>query len=211
MFKKNINFIVILLFIPFLFGFSLFEKNSGEVEDGNSYFKNGKYDKAIEKFQEALEKLKQNPSIYYHIGNSLYKKEQYSEAKDSYIKSLASDDKKLRDNALYNLGNSFFKMQDYKQALDYYKKYAKNSPTDKDVKKNIEITLKMLEQQNQNKNNKDGQKEENQEQNKDQQEQNKDQKEQNKDQKEQNKDQKEQNKDQQEQNKDQQEQNKDQQ
>ena len=42
--------------------------------DGDKYFENRQWDKAVDEYEESLSKNKNQPEIYFKLGNAYYKK-----------------------------------------------------------------------------------------------------------------------------------------
>lgn len=77
---KRIHYI--LLFISYL-GFS-----QGVFERGNTYYKNGNYDKAIQAYESILKSKKHSAELYFNLANAYYKKQNVAEAIYYYEKAL---------------------------------------------------------------------------------------------------------------------------
>ena len=165
-------------------------------EAGNEAYANNDYAAAVEKYQEAATADPELAAPLYNTANALYRQEAYDQVPAALQVAMAHADETLTQQSHYNLGNSLFKAEDYEGAVEAYKEALRFDPQDLDAKVNLELTLKQLQQ--------DQQEQQDQEQNQDQQdEQNQDQQQENQDQQEQ--DQQEQNQDQQQEHQDQQE------
>ena len=123
------------------------------IRQGNNKFEEGAYQQAEIEYRKALEK---DPGSYradYNLGNALYKQQQYDAAVSKYT-SLAKNEKDRQklNRYFYNLGNAFFEGKKYKESAEAYKNALRNDPGDMNAKHNLQLALKMLNQNNQQKN-----------------------------------------------------------
>ncbi|AKP70091.1 tetratricopeptide tpr_1 repeat-containing protein [Riemerella anatipestifer] len=120
---------------------------------GNREYDSKNYDKASSYFLEAIKK-KQDFGGYYNLGNTLYKREMYSEAKAEYQKALSlAKTKEDKMAALYNLGNAEMKAQNYDKAAEFYKKALQQDPYNESIRKNYNISKLKQKEKNQSKSN----------------------------------------------------------
>lgn len=131
------------------------------VRKGNNDYKDGNYQQAEVEYRKALEG---NPASYkadFNLGNALYKQKQYDAAAAKYagLAEKESDRQKL-GRYYYNLGNALFEKKSYQESIEAYKNALRNMPGDLDAKHNLQLALRMLneqqqqqQQQQQNKNN----------------------------------------------------------
>lgn len=166
------------------------------ITSGNNLYLEGKYFEALGEYQKALAANPQSAEARYNSGLSRVRlaskasdnKEEAEEvlkqavADLTAVAGLTSQKPMLASKANYNLGNLSFNSEDYQNALNFYKQALRLNPADDDARRNLRITQKRLQQnqdkkQDQNKDqNQDQNKDQNQDQNKDQnQDQNKDQ------------------------------------
>lgn len=126
--------------------------DAGKVKSGNMYFDAGEYDKAktlyFESLGDTLKLPKNFHGVFYNQGNASFMQDKFEEAVGYYQKSY-SEDSTLTERMLYNRGNALLHagnvgaaVESYLQALDY-------SPNDEDVMYNLELALRLLEQQKQ--------------------------------------------------------------
>lgn len=156
------------------------------ITAGNTLYKEGKISQAAKEYEKALSANPESREARFNLGLSQIKlsakagndttqmqklRQSASENLLSVGRNAAIDKPALASRAFYNLGNMAFNSGDYQQALDLYKQSLRLNPDDDDARRNLRITQKKLNNQDQNKDNK---------QNKDQDKQNEDQ--QNKDQ-----------------------------
>lgn len=136
------------------------------VKTGNSLVEKNEYEEARKNYEKAL-KLKENPEIRKNIMKSFYLEKKYDKVLESDI-----EDGFLKGNSYVFIedNNSQQKnIENYQKALEEYK-LAMKSSQDINIKKNYELTLKKIEdlqqQQNSQNNSKDKNNSENKEQNK---------------------------------------------
>ena len=129
------------------------------MRKGNRNYNKGRYNEAVEHYNEALKVAPAQFEATYNLGNALYKAEMFDRAEQTMTKaaadSLRTDEE--RAEAYYNLGNAQFKQQKYKEALESYKQSLRLNPSDMEAKYNYAYTKRLLEenqnQQNQNQQN----------------------------------------------------------
>lgn len=110
------------------------------VYEGNKAFDDKKYDASSSKFLEAAKLNEKDFTAHYNLGNSLYKKKMYEDAKAEFHKAEAiAKNKNDKAAAQYNLGNSLMQTDKNEDAAEYYKKALKNDPYNESIRKNYEI------------------------------------------------------------------------
>ena len=146
---------ILMIFILSLFvSSSVYAETARDlVEQGNSLYSQGNFNKAIEKYDEALTDEPQVLEPKFNKANSYFKLEDFSNAIDLY-RQVASESKdmKLVAKAKYNLGNCFFsqgmkqKDSDLQKSLDDLQNSIVNwrqtldiEPDNQNAAKNIEV------------------------------------------------------------------------
>jgi len=117
----------------------------GHFNVGDSYFKQGRYDEAIQAYKNSLQftnDKSDQAKVFHNIGNALLKSQKYKESLGAYANALKKNPKD--DDTKYNLSYALNMM---KQNNDKQKN--KNDKNDKNKDKN-----KDQKQNNQNQNNK---------------------------------------------------------
>ena len=144
------NLLLLFIFLPVLTPAQSWLDNRSGITEYNK----GEYEDAQKKFQKARKKVPDDPSITLNISSTLYKQEIYNEAGNEIIKSLRKNpeitDSSLYSSLYYNLGNSFFKQESLGQAIEFYKSAVRLNSNDLDAKYNLELLLKIAQQQQQN-------------------------------------------------------------
>ena len=155
---------ILLVVYSFVFMIPVSAQVSSDVHThrGNQSFEKGDFDDASYHYLKTLEDKSDDFRAQYNLGNTLYKKNQYSDAVSTYQKALKNaKTKEQKTAALYNLGNAYYKNKQHKQAL-------KLDPNNQTILKNLQIALqkKDSKQQQQEQDQQQSQQQQNNEQNK---------------------------------------------
>lgn len=162
---------VLLVLYSLVFVMQVSAQVSSDVHThrGNQSFEKGDFDDASYHYLKTLEDKSDDFRAQYNLGNTLYKKNQYSDAVSTYQKALKNaKTKEQKTAALYNLGNAYFKNKQQKEAVDSYKQALKLDPNNQTILKNLQIALqkKDSKQQQQEQDQQQSQQQQNNEQNK---------------------------------------------
>ena len=170
----------------------------------NELFEQQQYEEALKQYLDYYGQKADQPgaaqdpdvgALAYNIGNTYAVLGDAEKAQEFYEKALQSGNPEAMQRANFNLGNLNMGAQNPGEAVKKYIDYLKANPEDVDAKRNLELALRMLEQQQQQQQNQENQDQENQDQenqdqeNQDQQQQNQDQQNQDQNQDQQNQDQ----------------------
>ncbi len=140
-----------LLLFPLLLGWHWFEPAARRNEKGIEAYSRGKFAQALEQFLSAKGLKAGSQPLMNNTAAALYQLKKYQEAVDEFSRV---DPTKLGTHAAdahYNLGNAYFRLGQYEKALESYKRGLRLNPDDVQGKKNFELTLKKIrEQQQQN-------------------------------------------------------------
>lgn len=113
------------------------------LEEGNNFFKEGKYDTALLMYQEFLAK---NPGAYQvllNIGDCYREKGEYDKAVESYnklIEQAGTDSamgKSMGAKGLAAIGLCYLKQDKMTEAQDYFKKSIEMAPQDENLPYNV--------------------------------------------------------------------------
>lgn len=118
-------------------------------EEGAKFFKEGNFPAALDRFRQAQVRRPDLPPLTFNVGGALYKTQEFDRALRETQRVLDSDDAGLRARANFNMGNAYFKKEQYQDAFDAYKRALKDNPLDLDAKINLELTLRRLEERQQ--------------------------------------------------------------
>ena len=162
---------VLLVLYSLVFVMQVSAQVSSDVHThrGNQSFEKGDFDDASYHYLKTLQDKSEDFRAQYNLGNTLYKKNQYSDAVSTYQKALKNAKTKEQKTAtLYNLGNAYYKNKQQKEAVDSYKQALKLDPNNQTILKNLQIALqkKDSKQQQQEQDQQQSQQQQNNEQNK---------------------------------------------
>lgn len=118
-----------------------------KVKEGNKLFAEGKFDEALNRYQDALLSDPESPLIHYNIGNTLYKKKKYEEAIRSFQKVIGTENVTLEANSYYNMGNCLYRLGKLPESILAYQQALKLNPNDMDAKYNLEYVRRKLKEQ----------------------------------------------------------------
>jgi Ca-activated chloride channel homolog len=117
------------------------------TEKGRGEFARGSHPQALSAFEQAASARPQDPAVRFNVADGLYKNGRYDEA-GTLFKALGADAASpLAGPARYNLGNSLFQKQDYKGAIQAYRDALRALPGDADTRRNLELALRKLKEQ----------------------------------------------------------------
>ncbi|MCD0455492.1 tetratricopeptide repeat protein [Chryseobacterium sp. LC2016-27] len=154
----NTKIVFLALLFAFSFSGALFGQESYKtlVFEGNQKFNANDYDGASSKYMEAIRSNSGDFTAHYNLGNALYKRKRYQDAKAEYAKAEKLS-QTLPDKAatLHNLGNTMMQMDQPDKAADYYKRSLKQDPYNEATRKNYEIAKLKQKEKERNSGNKD--------------------------------------------------------
>ena len=135
---------VLLVLYSLVFVMQVSAQVSSDVHThrGNQSFEKGNFDDASYHYLKTLQGKSEDFRAQYNLGNTLYKKNKYSDAVSTYQKALKNaKTKEQKTAALYNLGNAYYKNKQQKEAIDSYKQALKLDPNNQTILKNLQIAL----------------------------------------------------------------------
>ena|GEM_PF-349550 len=142
--------IVSILIVPVMVATLSAKESFKKLNDeGNDKYQQGEFEEAQKLLEEAKNEKPGDPTVNYNIGSVYHQEGDYDRASESYLNAAFADDSAMRAHAHYNIGNTEFRKGDYEKAIEAYKKSLGLNPDDIDTKYNLEVALKMLEQQQQ--------------------------------------------------------------
>jgi Ca-activated chloride channel family protein len=117
------------------------------TEEGRAEYGRGSHPQALSAFERAAAARPQDPAVRFNLADGLYKNGKYDEAA-ALFQALGSDPaSKVAAASRYNLGNSLYQKQDYRGAVQAYRDALRLAPRDEDVRKNLELALRALKEQ----------------------------------------------------------------
>ncbi|HLG94557.1 MAG TPA: tetratricopeptide repeat protein [candidate division Zixibacteria bacterium] len=129
-----------------------------EISKGNQSYRQGNYEKAAKHYRSAEIDRPGSSVAAYNLGTALVTGRNYEEA----LPKLGEAASKLTGLevalAHYNIGNGLFGAGKFEEAVGAYKEALEINPNDRDAKYNLELALKMLEEQKKNQKNQKNQK-----------------------------------------------------
>lgn len=130
--------------------------NASPVSEGNKFFANGDYGKALESYLSARKENPAEPALFYNIGTCQYMLGNYEDAIKELEPAVRFPDSSLAAKAAYNLANAYFrsgekaesatKIEVWRQSIAYLKKAIELVPNYEKAKKNIEIVQRRLKE-----------------------------------------------------------------
>jgi tetratricopeptide (TPR) repeat protein len=165
--NNGITSVIIFMLLTTFSSNALAENAHTLVKEGNKETINGNLDEALVKYLEAkTTRDSLRPELDYNLGGVFARNGDYARA-DSLWKSLPEDSRQqLRARAAYNRGTAMAKTEQYDKAIPSLIDALKLDPNDQDAKKNLELALRRLQQQEEQEKeqNEDGEKQENEDQ-----------------------------------------------
>ncbi len=120
------------------------------IAKGNEAYQQQKYDKAIEKYQEALKISPANEIAYFNLGNALFRSKKYEEAATIFETATQhADEKSFQSKLNYNRGVSFTKQKKLQESIDAYKQSLRLNSADTLARENLQRALNELKRQQQ--------------------------------------------------------------
>jgi tetratricopeptide (TPR) repeat protein len=190
--------VFLLLLLPFLL-FSQEQKNAKDlvaapstveerrfVRNGNDLYEKKNFVDAEVQYKKVLATNPNYARANFNAGNAIQEQNRFKEAIPHYeTAAKVAAEKPSKAAAYHNMGNAYFGDKNYAGALEAYKNALKQNPRDEESRYNYALTKKLLEQQqNEDNQKKDKDKDQKEDQKKDQnqdQQKDKDQKDQDKD------------------------------
>ncbi len=119
------------------------------TEQGRDAFQRGNHPEALKSFEAAAQARPEDPRARFNVGAGLYKNGRYDEA-GALFKALGQDARApLSAAARFNLGNALLQRQDYAGAVQAYREALRAEPGAPDVRRNLELALRALQEQKQ--------------------------------------------------------------
>lgn len=147
--------LVVLLCAMIFLNWHWFEPVSRKNGEGIKAYEEKLYNKALEKFLSAKGIRPSSPELKSNTASALFNLNKYREALEEFSKIDHEKSGISTSDFFYNLGNTYFRLNKFKEALESYKKSLLSDSEDLDTKKNFEITLKKMKEQDKNKDSKE--------------------------------------------------------
>jgi Ca-activated chloride channel family protein len=117
------------------------------TEEGRAEYGRGSHPQALSAFERATAARPQDPAVRFNLADGLYKNGKYEEAAALFQALGADPASPVAAPSRYNLGNSLYQKQDYRGAVQAYRDALRLAPRDEDVRKNMELALRALKEQ----------------------------------------------------------------
>jgi tetratricopeptide (TPR) repeat protein len=119
------------------------------VSRGNRYYDADEHEKALQRYREAQGIDSTLAIPHFNAGDALYRMGNYRDGALEFLRSSSAEEDSVKAMSYYNLGNTMFKAGDLQSAVEAYKRSLLLDPEDQDAKHNLELALRMREQQEQ--------------------------------------------------------------
>jgi len=121
------------------------------TEAGRKQYWDGNHPQALSAFEQAARTRPEDTRGRFNLADGLYKNGKFEEAA-TLFRSLGEDPgSPLAAPSRFNLGNALFQKQDYKGAVQAYRDALRLAPQDLDMRRNLELALRALKEQEEQK------------------------------------------------------------
>ena len=117
--------------------------------EGNKLYLQKRYDDALKMYTDAQAAAPGAPALHYNIGNVLFRKGEYDKAIEEYLRAQSKGGRSLSESAVFNRGNAQMMKGEVKEAIGSYIQALRLDPNDADAKRNLELALRLIKQQQQ--------------------------------------------------------------
>lgn len=138
-----------LLLLPLLLGWHWFEPAARMNQKGIEAYRRGNFAAALERFLSARGLKGGAEALRNNTAAALYGLEKFQEAADEFSRVDPAKLGAAAGDLHYNLGNAWFRLGQFPKALESYKRCLLLNPDDVQAKKNFELTLKKIREQQQ--------------------------------------------------------------
>ena len=114
---------------------------------GRSEYDKGSHPEALKSFEAAAALRPTDPRARFNVAVGQYKNGQADEAAAAFQALGADARSSLAGPARFNLGNTLFQKQDFKGAIQAYRDALDVTPEDSDTRRNLELALRALKEQ----------------------------------------------------------------
>jgi Ca-activated chloride channel family protein len=134
---------ILLLIFSFCFFCAYAQDIEKIIKEGNEFYKQEQYDRAISKYNNALKIDPANTTIKYNLALALYRADKKKESVKLFNELTVSGNKndELRSKAFYNEGAVFSRQKQLEESIEAYKNTLRLDPTDKEARENLQKAL----------------------------------------------------------------------
>jgi Ca-activated chloride channel homolog len=122
-----------------------------DTEEGRGEYARGNHPQALSAFERAAEARPQDPAVRFNVADGLYKNGKYEEAAALFRALGADPASPVAASSRYNLGNTLFQKKDYRGSIQAYRDALRVAPGDEDTRRNLELALRALREQEEQK------------------------------------------------------------
>jgi Ca-activated chloride channel family protein len=125
----------------------------GEVarlnEEGNLLYREGRYEEALARYAEALSEAPDSPILHYNLGNALFRLGRLEDAVREYGTATAGSGEvaSLGTAPPFNEGTAWLGAKEYAKAVQRLRDVLLAAPDDEDARRNLELALARLQEQ----------------------------------------------------------------
>jgi Ca-activated chloride channel family protein len=120
----------------------LLARTDADVDAGIAAYEAGEHDKAIERFDAAIERRGDRPEIALDRGLALFAKGDTQAARTAFERASEAEEPVIRASALYELGNLAFDASEWDAAITSYTECLEARPDHGNAKWNLELALR---------------------------------------------------------------------
>jgi len=117
------------------------------TQQGRDEYARGSHPQALSAFERAAAARPQDPAVRFNVADGLYKTGKYDEAAAVYRALGADPASPVAGASRHNLGNTLYQKQDYKGAIQAYRDALRVAPGAEDTRRNLELALRALKEQ----------------------------------------------------------------
>lgn len=141
--------LVLLLVVGQAQAITLSDKMHSQISKGNRHYEDDEHEAALGRYQVAQQVDSTHAVPHFNAGDALYRLGKFPEGAREFLKSSTSPNDSVASMSYYNLGNSLFRAGDPRSAAEAYKRSLLINPEDEDTKFNLELAMKLTEEQQQ--------------------------------------------------------------
>ena len=146
----KLHHILLLIFLLSLPLTTHADKASKLNKKGIESFKENNLEESARFFTEALVERPDSPDLRFNRGTALSATDKKDEAVNELEKAAQTFEKEeLSAAAHFNAGNTFFATEDLNEAIESYKKAVKLDQSSRDIRHNLELAVRKLQEQQQ--------------------------------------------------------------
>jgi tetratricopeptide (TPR) repeat protein len=139
--KKIIIFICVYTGVTTLYA----QDVNTKIREGNGFYKQQEYDKALGAYHEALKTEPDNTTAKFNAATSLVRQAKNDEAVRYFEEVIMnSNDADLKGKAYYNIGVILTNQQRLEESIEAYKNALRYNPNDTEARENLQKALQEL-------------------------------------------------------------------